>query len=183
MGTKKRIVIREEYCMGCRLCEVHCLVQHSQTRNIIKAFKGEFPKPLSRIIVEEKGYVSFALQCRHCTDAPCLQACITGTLYRDKKTKAVLCNEDKCVGCWMCIMVCPFGVISRDLKNKKIASKCDLCLPNEEIQSRSSSGSRRTSKKTATFGMGEELPVCVKNCPNGAIVFEPGEKDALRNHW
>jgi carbon-monoxide dehydrogenase iron sulfur subunit len=68
-------------------------------------------------------------------------------MYRDKRTEAVLCNEEKCVGCWMCIMVCPFGVIKRDLESNKVASKCDLCL-------------------------GEEMPVCVQNCPNEALTFE-----------
>ncbi len=141
-----KILIKEEYCMGCRLCEVYCLVQHSKTKNIIKAYKGEYPKPVSRIIVEEKGYVSFALQCRHCEDAPCLDACMSGAMYRDEKTNAVLCDEKKCVACWMCVMTCPFGVISRNIDDKKIASKCDLCANEEE-------------------------PVCVKNCPNEAIVM------------
>jgi carbon-monoxide dehydrogenase iron sulfur subunit len=143
----KRIIIREEYCMGCRLCEVYCLVQHSRTKNIIKAYKGEYPKPQPRLIVEEKGQISFALQCRHCKDAPCLEACITGAMYRDEKTGAILCEENKCVGCWMCIMVCPLGVIDRNREGKKVISKCDLCI-------------------------GEEIPVCVKNCPNEAIVYE-----------
>lgn len=133
--------------MGCRLCEIHCITQHSKTKNIIKTYKGEYPKPLPRINVEEKGYVNFALQCRHCEDAPCLEACITGAMYRDDKTGAVLCNENKCVGCWMCIMVCPFGAISRNMEGKKVASKCDLCGE-------------------------EEIPVCVKHCPNEAIVFK-----------
>ncbi len=133
--------------MGCRLCEVHCLVRHSRSKEIIKAYKGEYPKPQSRLIVEEKGYLSFALQCRHCEDAPCLGACITGAMYRDKKTGAVLCNQDKCVGCWMCIMACPFGVIRRSRDAKKVASKCDLCL-------------------------GEDIPVCVKNCPNEALILK-----------
>jgi carbon-monoxide dehydrogenase iron sulfur subunit len=146
----KKILIKEEYCMGCRLCEIYCLVQHSISKNIIKAYKEEYPKPVSRIIVEEKEHTSFALQCRHCEEAPCLEACITGAMYRDKNTGAVLCNEDKCVGCWMCIMVCQFGVVLRNIKDKKVASKCDLC-------------------------MGEEMPVCVKNCPNEAIVW--GEKE------
>jgi carbon-monoxide dehydrogenase iron sulfur subunit len=146
----KRILIKEEYCMGCRLCEIHCRVQHSKSKDIIRVYKGKEPRPLPRIIVEEKGYQSFALQCRHCEDAPCLEACITGAMYRDEKTGAVLCDEDKCVGCWMCIMVCPFGVISRNLEGRKVASKCDLCL-------------------------GEEMPVCVKSCPNEAIVFEERE--------
>ncbi|MCL6584729.1 MAG: 4Fe-4S dicluster domain-containing protein [bacterium] len=143
----KRIVIHEEYCMGCRLCEIHCLVQHSKSKQIIKAYKGEFPKPLPRVLVEEQGYLSFALQCRHCEDAPCLEACMTGSLHRDAETGAVICHEDKCVGCWMCIMVCPLGVIARRREGKKAASKCDLCA-------------------------GEKIPVCVQHCPNEAITFE-----------
>lgn len=140
----KRIYIKEEYCIGCRLCEIHCLVQHSKSKKIIKAFKKEFPRALPRILVEEKGYLSFAIQCRHCEEAPCIEACITGAMYRDKSTGAVLCDEDRCVGCWMCIMVCPLGVIKRNLEKNKIASKCDLC-------------------------QGEEIPICVANCPNEAL--------------
>lgn len=143
----KRIYVHEEYCIGCRLCEIHCLVQHSRSKKILKAFREEFPRAVSRVLVEEQAYLSFALQCRHCEEAPCLEACITGAMYRDKRTEAVLCNEEKCVGCWMCIMVCPFGVIKRDLESNKVASKCDLCL-------------------------GEEMPVCVQNCPNEALTFE-----------
>jgi len=143
----KKIIIHEEYCIGCRLCEIHCLVAHSKSKEIIKAYKGEYPKPEPRIHVEEKSHLSFALQCRHCEDAPCLDACMSGAMHRDRDTNAVLCDEDKCVGCWMCVMVCPFGVAKPDTEKKKVASKCDLCA-------------------------GKESPVCVKNCPNEAIVFE-----------
>ncbi len=143
----KRIFIREESCMNCRLCEVYCIVQHSKTRNILKAYKGEYPKPQARLRVEEKGHLSFALQCRHCEDAPCLEACLTGAMRREPSTDAVLCDEERCVGCWMCVMVCPFGVISRNVEGGRVISKCNLCK-------------------------GEEMPVCVKNCPNEAIVYE-----------
>ncbi len=144
---KERIIIREEYCMGCRLCEIYCLVQHSHTKNILKVYKGEYPRPLPRIRVEEKGVVSFAIQCRHCEEPSCLDACPTGAIYRDEETGAVLCDEDKCAGCWMCIMLCPLGVIRMERRKKKVASKCDLCI-------------------------GEEFPVCVKNCPNEALIYE-----------
>lgn len=144
----KRIYINEEYCIGCRLCEIHCLVAHTKSKKILKAFRDEIPKDATAaVIVEEQGYLSFALQCRHCIDAPCIEACITGAMYRDKKTEAVLNDEDKCVGCWMCIMVCPFGVIGRDAVAHKIASKCDLCAE-------------------------EDCPACVKHCPNEALVYE-----------
>ncbi len=98
----KRIFIKEEVCMGCRLCEIHCLVEHSKSKDIIKAFKKERPRPLPRMIVEEKGAVSFALQCRHCDEPHCLEACMTGALYRDERTGAILHRKEQCVGCWMC---------------------------------------------------------------------------------
>lgn len=142
----KRIRINEEYCIGCRLCEVHCLVQHSRSRKIIKAFREERDVIEPRLRVEEMGYHSFALQCRHCEDAPCIEACMTGAMSRDPETGAVLCDTERCVGCWMCIMVCPVGAIKRGAR-EQIASKCDLC-------------------------MGEELPACVANCPNEALVLE-----------
>ena len=63
---------------------------------------------------------------------------------------AVLCDEDRCVGCWMCVMVCPYGVIhsceSYDRSQGKIASKCDLCA-------------------------GEDVPACVAHCPNEALTL------------
>ena len=143
----KRIYVREEYCMGCRLCEIHCLVEHSRSKKIIKAYKEEFPRAIPRLIVEQKGPLSFALPCRHCEEAPCVGACITGSMHRDKKTGAVMNDADRCVGCWSCIMVCPFGVIVRDVKERKVATKCDLC-PDRDV------------------------PICVISCPNEALVYE-----------
>ncbi|MCM8772815.1 MAG: 4Fe-4S dicluster domain-containing protein [candidate division WOR-3 bacterium] len=149
----RRILIREEYCMGCRLCEIFCITEHSKTKDIIKTFKGSEPKPISGIYFEEIDYISFAIQCRHCEDAPCVESCLTGAMYRDEKTGAVLHKKEKCIGCWMCVMVCPLGVIKIDLENKKVASKCDLCIESG-------------------------FPACVKNCPNEAIILvnEKGER-------
>ena len=146
MKAVKRITIHEEHCIGCRLCEIRCLVQHSRSRKIIKAFREERDTVVPGIQVEESGYVSFALQCRHCVDASCVEACMTGAMHRDPQTGAVLCDTDRCVGCWMCIMVCPVGAVNRGA-DQQVASKCDLC-------------------------MGEEVPVCVANCPNEALVYE-----------
>ncbi|MFN4227366.1 MAG: 4Fe-4S dicluster domain-containing protein [Candidatus Ratteibacteria bacterium] len=149
----KRILIKEEFCIGCRLCEIHCITTHSKTKDIIKAYKMEKTKPLSGIYFEEIDHISFAVQCRHCEDATCVASCLTGAMYRDENTNLVLHNKDKCVGCWMCVMVCPLGVIKIDLKNKKVASKCDLCIENQ-------------------------FPACVENCPNEALILvnDKGEK-------
>jgi len=142
----KKIVAREEYCIGCRLCEVHCITAHSKSRNIIKAYKGEFPLPESALVFEEKGAVSFALQCRHCQDPLCVENCISGAMRRDPSTGRVLYQKELCVGCWMCIMVCPFGVIKPDITGHHIKSKCDFCLEREK-------------------------PACVEHCPNEALIL------------
>jgi anaerobic carbon-monoxide dehydrogenase iron sulfur subunit len=142
----KRIYAREEYCLGCRLCEIACLTRRSKSKKLIKAYREERGTIMPALRVEECGAVSFAVQCRHCDDAPCIEACITGAMKRDPDTGAVICDQEKCVGCWSCIMVCPAGAIRRSAA-RKAASKCDLC-------------------------MGEETPVCVLNCPNEALVYE-----------
>jgi carbon-monoxide dehydrogenase iron sulfur subunit len=145
-GKLKKIYARPEYCMACRLCETACFVKHSKSKKIIKAFRDERGDFRPRIIVEQSGPVSFALQCRHCDDAPCIEACLSGAMAR-AADGTVACDEDKCVGCWSCIMVCPFGAISQDRRRKKIASKCDMC----------------PDKNT---------PACVEACPNEALVYE-----------
>ena len=137
--------------MACKLCEIHCQVAQSESKDIIKAFKQEKDSLVPRVQVEESGYVSFALQCRHCDDAPCLDACMTGAMYRDEETGAVVCDEEQCVGCWMCMMVCPAGAI-RHGKKERVASKCDLCME-------------------------EGYPACVANCPNEAIIFRGDDNE------
>jgi anaerobic carbon-monoxide dehydrogenase iron sulfur subunit len=143
----KRIVVHEEHCIGCRLCEVHCLVQHSSSKDIIRAFKVERGDLMPRVMVEEDGPISFALQCRQCLEPSCLEACVSGAMHRDEATGAVVCDESRCVGCWMCIMVCPAGAIRQNLHGHGIASKCDLC-----------------------YGSGK--PACVAHCPNEALTYE-----------
>jgi len=142
----KRIFSNEEFCMGCRLCEVYCIVQHSKSKDILKAYKREYPRPLSRIRLEEKRPHSLAVQCRHCEDPPCVDACLSGAMHRDEETGIVVYDDGKCMGCWTCIMVCPLGAIRMDSLNRKVVAKCDLCP-------------------------GLEVPACVANCPNEALVY------------
>jgi len=141
----KKIIANQEVCMGCGICEVACATAHSKTKDPIKAYNSERPKPLSRIRREIQKPVSFAIQCRHCQDAPCVVSCLTGAMAKDLKTGEVKHNKDKCMGCWTCIMVCPYGAIKMDKENRVVV-KCDLCqdLP---------------------------MPACVANCPQQALVL------------
>jgi carbon-monoxide dehydrogenase iron sulfur subunit len=140
----KKVYVREEVCIGCHLCEVYCQLQHARSSDIIKAFKVETP-PLPRLRVDEKGVVALSVRCAQCDDAPCVQACLTGALSRDPQSRLVTVDEDRCIGCWTCVLTCALGAIKPDTEHKK-ALKCDLC-------------------------QGEEIPACVANCPNEALVY------------
>jgi len=142
----KRIIAKEEVCMGCGLCEVYCTVQHSKTKDIIKAFNKEIPRPISRVRLEVTKPISFAIQCRHCEEAPCVIACPSGAMTKDEETGLIKHNKDKCRGCWTCVMVCPYGALKMDISGKVVA-KCDLC---QELES----------------------PACVANCPNRALAVK-----------
>jgi len=148
----KKVYVREEYCIGCHLCEVYCVMAHSRYPNdLLKAFKKDNHLPLPRLWVEEKGPLTFAFQCRHCEEPHCVSACITGALQKDTTTGVVTCEQERCVGCWTCVLACPYGAIRRDKEKGKMV-KCDLC---------------------SNWG---ETPACVLHCPNEALIFvERGE--------
>jgi carbon-monoxide dehydrogenase iron sulfur subunit len=141
----KQIYVNEQACIGCHLCEVYCRLQHARTGDLVKAFKKESPQPLPRLRVDECGIISLSVRCQHCEDAPCVNACITGALSRDPLTSLVNVDEERCIGCGTCALVCPLGVPKLDTAQKKMV-KCDLCQE-------------------------EEIPACVANCPNEALVY------------
>ena len=145
----KRVYIKEEVCIGCHICEVYCRAEHSQSKDLVKAFKGESPPSLPRLRVEEKKPVSFSVLCQHCYEPSCVYACLTGALHRDAESGVVTVDEERCTGCWTCILACPFGVIRQDKERRRIA-KCDLCP-------------------------GRDTPACVDNCPNDALVYAETE--------
>lgn len=119
-----KIIAKPEVCIGCHLCEVWCAVAHSSSKDIIKAFLYEEPKPMPRIVVEERKPLSFAIQCRHCDEPECVAACISGALY--KADGRVFHDYSKCVGCYSCVMACPYGSIRVDHSTHKVV-KCELC--------------------------------------------------------
>ncbi len=143
----KEVLVNAERCLGCRSCELACAVAHSDSKNLLSAL-GEEKKPLKRIFVHQARDKKIPLSCRHCEEAPCVDACITGAMHRTPE--GVVTNVGgpaECTGCWMCVMVCPYGVIRSD-KERRLAVKCDrACL--DEV----------------------EEPECVRACPTGALVF------------
>ncbi|MGB9859930.1 MAG: 4Fe-4S dicluster domain-containing protein [Moorellaceae bacterium] len=143
----KEVLINFERCLGCLSCKLACATAHSRSGDLFKAvLEGERPK--SRVFVHQMGKVKAPLNCRHCQEAPCIDACIAGAMHRKEDgTVTNAGGEQECTGCWMCVMVCPYGVIRSDEEGLK-ALKCDR-------ECRDEAG----------------LPACVRACPTGALVY------------
>lgn len=143
------VLIRYDRCTGCRSCELACAVAHSASKTLFGALSEE-KRPRKRIFVHQVGSKKVPLNCRHCAEAPCIDACIAGAMHRT--AEGVVTNENgeqSCTGCWMCVMVCPYGVIRSELA-EKLALKCDRnCLD------------------------GSGNPACVRACPTGALFYGP----------
>lgn len=140
----KRIFVDIERCLACRSCEMACAIKHTEGKNLLNFIKAEHrAKP--RLKVQGDTERAFPLQCRHCEEPFCVDACIAGAITKDPVSGLVTMDEDKCVGCWTCVMVCPFGVV-RPSQEGKVAIRCDLCQDEDE-------------------------PVCVAACPTGALFF------------
>jgi len=130
-------------CVACRTCELACAVEHSKGKDLVQALR-EKTVPKKRVfvqgVIESK---AISVHCQHCAEAPCVAACMSGALTKDKKTGATVQDKEKCVGCWMCVMTCPFGALVRDIENH-VALKCDLCPDRDDY-------------------------ACVVACPTGAL--------------
>lgn len=143
----KEVFVRLDRCLGCRSCQLACAVEHSASKNLFASIT-EPDRPRYRLYVERTHDTNIPLTCRHCDPAPCLEACITGSIYRDERGMVVQ-RDERCVGCWSCLMVCPYGVVGQK-RELKVAVKCDRCPDREE-------------------------PACVKACPTHALVFAEAE--------
>ena len=154
-------------CIGCKACEVACK-QWNQLPSDGFNFTGHSYDNTSHLSATTWRHVAFVEQiddsrgressrwlmmsdvCKHCVEAPCQEACPTGSLIYNEFGN-VYVQPDICNGCGYCITACPFGVLSRS-DHDGHAHKCTLCYDRQ------------------TDGM---TPACAKACPTASIQFGP----------
>ncbi len=128
------IVIDPRLCIGCRACEVACEREHGRAYISVEFIESY------RMFV--------ALNCRHCSKAPCVTVCPVEACTRTPEG-AVVINPVLCIGCRLCGVVCPFGIPEFDRRRRAMV-KCDMCIDR------------------VREGL---LPLCVTTCPTDALKF------------
>jgi len=121
----------ENVCSNCRMCELMCTFSRFSQVNPAR----------SRIrVVAMDHEEAMPVTCLQCEDAPCAAVCPVNAIEK-QGDEYLFVDENKCIGCGICVMACSVGAISIDLVNG-YASKCDLCGGD---------------------------PQCVKYCPPGVL--------------
>jgi len=141
---------RQEYCTGCRACQVACKDVNDLPIGIlfrrVRSFEtGKFPKP---------GKFNFAETCNHCTTPACVSVCPTGSFYIDFDDGTVQQKNGLCIGCKDCITACPYEIPKYFEKYNKVA-KCNACIEIRELG---------------------ELPACVAVCTMRTLEFGDAEE-------
>jgi len=132
---EKLLIFDSGKCVGCRICEMACSLTQTGVCNPASSRR--------RVLHFEETALDVPMQCQQCDDPACMNICPVKAIYADAETGAKVINQNKCIGCKMCMIACPFGAISVDPINKKVV-KCDLCVGD---------------------------PACARFCPTQAIEF------------
>ena len=158
--TKWGLVIDVNKCNACYNCFVACKDEFwgNDWPPYSKA-QPKFGHQWLRLEKRERGQFPFItlaympVMCMHCDDAPCIDSCPLGAIYKRDDGIVLIdpekCDSTKCNG--ECADACPYGAIYFN-DELKIAQKCTMCA------------------HLLDEGKGRK-PRCVEACPTGAMIF------------
>jgi formate dehydrogenase beta subunit len=156
-------------CIGCKACEVACVewndlpfetTTFDNTYQTMPETKWNFWQLIKfNEHQRDDGSLMWLMrkdQCMHCADPGCLRACPADGAIVQYENGIVDFQQDKCIGCQLCMSGCPFDIPKFNQTTKKVY-KCTLCSDR--------------------VGQGLE-PACIKACPTGCLQF--GTKAEMR---
>ena len=116
-------------CIGCKACEVACKEWNNLPADHVGLTGNSYDNTgalsantwrhvnfIEQTVRDDNqpafqsGWLMMSDVCKHCHNAPCLEACPTGALFRTEFDTVVV-QQDICNGCGYCVPACPFGVV------------------------------------------------------------------------
>lgn len=165
-NAKGMIVADSVYCAGCRRCEAACTgFNYGKAQPSISNVKVDRNllygvKSVSDGLRVDGIYGNFRVvqdTCRQCPHpVPCQLACPNGAIEVIGDLNARVVNEDKCVGCGICVEACPWEMTALDGPVNGTSTKCHKCNLCNLTAAEIDAGRR---------------PNCVEACITGALQF------------
>lgn len=105
--------------------------------------------------------------CMHCQKAPCVSVCPVGATFKSPDG-ATLVDQDRCIGCRMCMAACPYDVRTFNWDDPLPAPNV-LGKPTPEFPVPQKKGTVNVCDMCTHNTRNGELPHCVSACPKQAI--------------
>jgi formate dehydrogenase iron-sulfur subunit len=190
------ILIDTTQCVGCRSCQVSCKEWNDLPAENTTLLLGNLglqnpatvsAKTLTLItyheIADESApgnlkYIFAKRQCMHCDDPACASACPVTALQKTPNGPVVY-DGNKCIGCRYCMWACPFGAPTAQWDSfAPRIRKCTMCYDRtSQGAPETVNGHTLTTEEKKQFSEQEAVPVCVKQCPAGALRY--GDRNTL----
>ncbi|HYA33894.1 MAG TPA: 4Fe-4S dicluster domain-containing protein [Candidatus Bathyarchaeia archaeon] len=96
------VTVNLKRCENCGVCEMACAERH-----------GGKARLKVKDVLQSRGLIfedeALPIVCKHCENPACVEVCKPKAIARENGIVSI--DENKCIGCGLCVKSCPFGAI------------------------------------------------------------------------
>lgn len=169
--TRYGMAIDTRRCIACNSCLVGCKVENNLPQdmwwNRVVNEGGDNPDSPSGTYPTLM-MSAYTVACQQCSNPACVDVCPTGASYVDEETGVILVDNEKCIGCMLCMEACPYDV--RRLQDGEPVYYTDFDIGDADVQTHVAG-----TVEKCTFChhrlVRDEQPFCIEVCPARARTF------------
>lgn len=173
------MIIDLRSCDGCQSiglppqCTMACIEGHlaPEPMQWIEVFEEELAGEGTRFV---------PTPCQHCQNPPCVNVCPVAATFSSPEG-LVLIDQDRCIGCRICMAACPYDRRSFNWGEPPIPPEALAAEYDIETQVPARKGTVMKCDFCPDMVRAGTLPYCIQGCPHRAIYYGDLEEDLATN--